>query len=285
MERFFPELRLEVRSVRFDGIDQLTLRGVRLRTAAGEQVLAAKRLVLRYSPWSLRDGHVDLVLLERPLVTPPTTLPTFGEGGGTTWSIGRLVARGGRMRIPARGELPAASFRFATDLHDVGDTPALAERVHRLAVKDVRLTPRGGSAVLAMRAATVEASLTGLRDHHRIDSVRLTGPSVRLAGTLPAIPAGAGEPADPPWSIGRREASGGRVAVGPSSTRPGVAFRVTTTLDELGATGEAAARPQEITARQVGVTLPGGTQPALALDAAVAHFSVAGLRDRRIDEV
>lgn len=284
--QLLPELRLEVEAARFDDIDQLTLRGVRLRTAAGEQILAAKRVVLRYSLWSLRSAHVDLVLLDQPLVTPPTALPTLGDGGGATaWRIARLVTRGGCFRMPARDNLPATSFRFVTDLHDLGDGPGFAERVHRIAVKDVRLTLPDGAPLLATRGARVEASLAGIRDRHRIDAVRLVSPAVQVAAALPALPGGGGETAEPPWSIGRLVVRDGRFAMTPSATLPGVAFRLAADLRDLGTVGDAATRGQEVTARRVTATLPGGAAPVLALDAVVARFSVAGLLAKRVEEI
>lgn len=282
--QLLPDIRLEVGAAHFDGIGQLTLRRVRVRTAAGEPMLAAKRAVVRYSPWSLRSGHVDQILLERPLVTPPASLPGFGGGGGSTWSIGRLVSRGGRFRLPARSDLPAASFRFVTDWRDLGGAPGLEERPHRIEVKDVRLAHRDGTPLLAMRGARVEASLAGVRDRHHIDEVRLESPAVTVARAVPALRGGGGEPTDPPWTLGHLLLRGGRFAMPASADLPGVAFRVAADLRDVGTAGDAATRWQDVTARQVTATLPGGA-PLLAADAVVARFSIAGLLGKRVEEI
>jgi hypothetical protein len=279
-----PGIRLEVGAVRFDAFG-LALRRVRVRTATGEPILAAKRAVIRFSPWSLPRGHVDRVLLERPLVTPPATLPTFGgDSGATTWSIGRLVTRGGRFRMPARDPLPAASFRFVTDLRDLGSAPELEERLHPIDAKEVRVTLPDGAPMLVMRGARVEASLAGVRDRHRIDEVRLISPAVTVAGALPVLPGGGAEAADPPWTLGRLVLRDGRFVMSPSAGLPGVAFRVAADLPELGTAGDAAMRWRDLTARHLTATLPGGA-PVLAVDAVVVRFSIAGLLGKRVEEI
>ncbi len=285
VEQLLPGVRLEVKGARFEGIDQLTLRGVRVRTADGEQILAAKRAVLRYALSSIRRGHVELVLLERPLVTPPAALPTFGEGDTTsTWSIGRLVAQHGRFRMPARGDLPATSFGFVTDVHDLGNGLAQKDRMHDIAVKDVRLAFGGAPPVLAMRGARVAASLSGIGERHRIEQVQLIAPDVRITGALPAVSDG-GSPATPPWTIGRVVLRGGRFAMTPSADLPGVSFRVSADLRDVTTTGDAAATPQEVTLREVAVTPDGAAAPLLSIDVAITRFSIAGLRASRVEEV
>ena len=283
--RQLPDLRLEIGGARFDGIGQLTLRRVRVRTATGEPIVAAKRVVIRFSPWSLPRGHVDRVLLERPLVTSPATLPTFDGGSGATWSIGRLVTRGGRFRMPARDPIPAASFRFVIDLRDLGTAPGLTERQHQISVKDVRIALADGAPLLAMRGARVEASLAEVRDRHRIDEVRLISPAVTVAHALPALPTGGVTgAADPPWTVGRLVLRDGRFVMPPSADRFGVAFRVAADLPELGTAGDAAAQWRDVTARRVSATLPGGA-PVLAADAVVVRFTIAGLLGERVEEI
>jgi hypothetical protein len=283
VEQLAPAVRLEVGAARFEGVDELVLRRVRLRTAAGEPILAAKRVVLRYRPWSLRAGTLDLVLLERPLLTlPPSGFATGGgDDGGATWRIGRLLARGGRFRLPERGGQPAASFRFAADLRDLGDAPELIGRPQRIAIKDVRLGRAGRVPLLAMRGALVEASLAGLRDR-RIDELRLVSPAVTIADAVPALAGGDGEEA--PWRVGRLLVQDGRVAVPATNDAPGIGFRVTTDLRDIATGGEAAERMLEVTARRVAAVLPGNV-PLLEAGAIVARFSLAGVAGRRIEEL
>ncbi len=306
-----PEFRLEAAEARMDAFGRVDLRGVRVRTADGDEtVLAAKRMVVRFSPWSLRRRHLDEVRLDGVLVTPPATLPAFGGGtprdgdpgavlpggpgaSGATpaWSIGRLVARDGRFWMPQRGDVPGASFRFAGELRDLGTDPRLAERVHRVGVKDVVVTSTGGAPLLAMRGARVQASLAGVLGRRRLDEVLLLSPAVTLAGGMPVAPGGAADAGAgaapeglPPWTLGRLVVRDGRVALPPSREHPGVAFRVAADLRELATTGDAAARLQDVTARRVTVTLPGDV-PLLTADAVHARFSLAGLLGRRVEEL
>jgi hypothetical protein len=284
-----PELRLEVADARMDAFGRVDLRGVRLRTADGDEtVLAAKRMTVRFSPWSLRSGHLDEVRLEDVLVTPPASLPG-GAGGAASFSIGRLIARDGRFWMPPRGDVPGVSFRFAGDLRDLGTAPGVAERVHRVGVKDLVVTTAGSAPLLAMRGARVQASLAGVLERRRIDELVLLSPTVTAAG---GVPRGAGGPADtgaaapeaPPWTLARLVVRDGRVTLPPSRELPGVAFRVAADLRELATTGDAAAHLQDVTALRVAVTLPGDV-PLLTADAVRARFSLAGLRGQRVEDV
>jgi hypothetical protein len=283
VEQFLPGVRLEVRAARFDPSGRLALRRVRLRTAAGEPILAAKRVVIGFSPWALRRGHVDLLVLERPLVTPPAGALAGKGRGGAAWSLGRLVTRGGRFRLPARDAFPAASFSFATNLYDLGSDPRLAERSHTIQIKHVRVAAPDGAPLLAMRGARVAASLAGLTDRHRIDDVVLRSPAVTLAGPLPSF-SSAGETRGPPWALGRLRVRDGRFTLPASGDLPGVTFRAAADLRDLSGAGDEATRMQSVTARRVAATLPDGT-PVFAADAVTARFSVAGLRRKRVEEL
>jgi hypothetical protein len=262
---------------------------VSLRTATGgDVVLAAKRVVVRFSPWTLGSGHVDLVLLDRPLVTPrPSVLPVGTPGGSRrTWSIDRLVARHGRFVLRPDGELPGVSFRFALDLRDLGSEPARAERSQRIPVKDLELTAPDRSPLLAMRGGTVHLSLAGLLERGRIDEVRLLAPQVTITGVPPAFAGGdaASAAGVRPLTLGSLVVRDGRFRMPAAADRPGVAFRFSADMHDVGTGAAEAALPRDVTLRAVSISLADGA-PVLAMDALRAQFTIAGLRAKHIDEV
>src|SRR5262249_41764159 len=139
--RLAPGFRLEVGQAALDSLQRLDLHHVIVRIEQdGATVLRAKRAVVRFSPWTIARGHLDLILLDEPLVTPRPSLPALGRsdtGSHGTWSIDRAVARRGRFQMPPDGDLPGVTFRFALDVRDLGNDEVLAELSHRVAVKDV----------------------------------------------------------------------------------------------------------------------------------------------------
>ena len=137
----------------------------------------------------------------------------------------------------------------------------------------------GAPPSLAMRGAHVAASIAGLDEHGRVNGVELLSPVVSLAEPLPTVERGG--PSDTSWSVGRLTVRHGSFTMAPSGSVPGVAFRVTGELRDLGTGRDEAELPQRVTLRDVRVTVGGA--PALAVDAARAEFRVAGLLARRID--
>lgn len=283
--RLAPGWRLTVRDADLDPSGRLALHRVAITTAEGAPVVRAKRVVVAFSPWSLHAGHLDAVWIDRPLVIPPAALPALGEGGaGAAWSVGRLVVRRGRVVLPSRHGLPAASFRVAADLRDLGTAPGLGERLHEIVVKGGRVTEAGGAPWVTVRGGRVRASLAGLRERRRVDEVWLESPSIMRAGPLPSLAGGADDGGAAPWTLGRLVVRDGRVALPPSPALPGVSFHLHADLAEVGAGPGIAERPHDVTARRVAVTLPGGV-PLAAVDAVRTRFSIAGLLAKRVEEV
>jgi hypothetical protein len=253
----------------------------------GATILAARRVVVGFSPWTIAGGHLDLLVLDEPLLTPRASLPALGSarpGSSAGWSIDRLVARHGRLFLEPGDDTPAVRFRFSLDLHELGSGPALAERLHSVTVKQLEVTARGRPPLLAMRGGTLRASIAGLADRRRIDEVLLRSPVVTLAGDLPAPSAGGEGSAGFPLAIDRLVVRDGRFRMPAAASHPGVAFRFATDLANVGTGADQAAEPRQIALRAVTVDLADGT-PVVTMDGLLAQFTIAGLAAKRIDEI
>jgi hypothetical protein len=285
-----PELRLEVGQATLDSLRRLDLRHVTVRTEQdGATLLRAKRAVLRFSPWTIASGHLDLILLDEPLLTPRPSLPGLGTSSAEahgSWRIDRVVARRGRFFMPPEGDLPGVTFRFALDLRDLGNDGVLAELPHRIAVKDVKLAAPGEPPLLAMRGGTVQVSFAGLAERRRIDTVLMRSPILTVGSAFPSLPSGGEEHGDTrlPLTLGHLIVRDGRFRMAASGDRPGVAFRLTTDLENVGTGVDEAAAPRGVALRGVTVSLADGT-PVVTMDALIAKFTIAGLEARRVDEI
>jgi hypothetical protein len=287
--RLAPEFRLEVGQATLDSLHRLELHHVTLRTEPdGATVLRAKRAVVRFSPWTIARGHLDLILLDEPRLTPRPSLPALGRSNAEShgrWSIDRVVARRGRFLMPPEGDLSGVTFRFALDLRDVGNDDVLAELPHRVTVKDVKLAVPGAAPLVAMRGGTVQLSIAGLTERRRVDEVLLRSPIVTVGRSLPSLPSSGEEHGNArPLTIGRLVIRDGRFWMPASDGRPGVAFRFTTDLENVGTGPDEAAAPRSVALRGVAVALPDGTQ-IVTMDALIAKFTIAGLEAKRLDEV
>lgn len=277
-----PDLRLEVGAARLDGLDGLEMRDVRLANArTGEPILRATRVGVRGSPMALAAGRIDELRLDGAVVTP-FALPVSGDAGGASWVIGRLVARHARLRLPPADGRPGLSARLLLDLRELGTTPEALERTHVVVVKDVVVGGERDVPLLRIPGATITGSLASLRERRQLDAIALRGPRLALAGPLPAV--GGTDAGGPGWVLGRLVIRGGAVTVPATATTPGVAFRLAGDWRELGTDPARAALPRRATAHGLTVTAPGGAT-ILAADAVRAHFSIAGLDARRVDEI
>jgi hypothetical protein len=273
------------------GFGRLDLRDVQVR-ARGESMplLTAPRVVVRFSPWELSQGRIDEVRLAAPVISLPATLPALfppaaepARASGSTWSIGRLATADGRFSMMPSGALPGVGFDFAFDLWELGLDPARADRVHHLSMRDARAALASGTTILDVRSARIAFSLAGLLDRQRIESVRLVAPRLSLPETLPAF-AREGGSAAPPWTLGRLVARDGSLSMPPAGDLPGVDFGFAADLHELGLDPERAQQPHRLALRDVRVSLA-GSDTVLTVAGVRAGFRVAGLLERRVDEV
>jgi len=66
-----PDARLEVGAAKLDSRGRLEMHRVLVQaTDDGATILAARRVVVGFSPWTIASGHVDLLVLDEPLLTP-----------------------------------------------------------------------------------------------------------------------------------------------------------------------------------------------------------------------
>src|SRR5262249_54420495 len=84
--------------------------------------------------------------------------------------------------------------------------------------------------------------------------------------------------------LGRLIIRDGRFRMLASGGRPGVAFRLTTDLENVGTGPDEAAAPRSVALRGVTVSLADGAQIA-TLDALIAKFTIAGLEEKRLDAI
>src|SRR5262249_28783612 len=203
-----PGFELTVGTARL-GLGRLDLRDVQVR-AHGEPtpLLTASRVVVRFSPWDLRLGRIDEVRLAEPVIALPATVSElFHSGherrGRSTWSIGRLATADGQFSLVPSAEHPGLRFGFVLDLHELGLDPERAERMHHIALRDVRAILANDTTVLDARAAGIGFSLAGVLERGRSEEVRLETPRLSLPATLPAFAGAGGESAAPAWSLGR----------------------------------------------------------------------------------
>src|SRR5262249_17377060 len=236
--------------------------------------------------WQSPRGRLARAGRARRVVPRPPSLPPRGRpnaGSHATWSIDRVVARRGRFFMPPAGDLPGVTFRFALDLRDLGND--LAELPHRITVKEVKLAMPGGPPLVAMRGGTVQLSIAGLTERRRIDEVLLRSPLVTVGSSFPTLRSSGEEHGDTrPLTLGRLSIRDRRFRMLASRGRPGVAFRLTTDLENVGTGPDEAAAPRSVALRGVTVSLADGAQIA-TLDALIAKFTIAGLEEKRLDEI
>ncbi len=274
------------------GYGRLDLRDVQVR-ARGETVplLTAPRVVVRFSPWELSQRRIEDVRLAGPVISLPETLPTLFASGGapghaseSTWSIGRLATAEGKFSMLPSGDLPGVAFGFALDLRELGPDPDRAGRIHHVSLRDVRATLASGAPVLDARSAGVAFSLAGVLERQRIEEARLDSPRLSLPGTLPAFAGGEGASAAHAWTLGRLVARDGYLSMPPAGDLPGVDFGFAADLRELGLDPERAQQPHRLALQDVRVT-PSEGDVLVTIAAVRAGFRVAGVLERRIDEV
>jgi hypothetical protein len=286
--RLAPDFRLEVGAARLDSLERLEMRHVLLRaTDDGATILAARRVVVGFSPWTIARGHLDLLVLDEPRLTPRASLPALGSserGSSSRWRIDRLVAHHGRFFLEPGDDTPAVRFRFSLDLRQLGSGPELAERPHAVTVKQLKVATRGRPPLLKMRGGTLHVSIAGLADHRRIDEVVLRSPVVTVTGDLPAPSAGGEGSSGFPVTIDRLIVRDGRFRMPPAANHPGVAFRFTTDLANVGTGEDQAAERRQVALRAIRVSLADGS-PVMTMDALIAQFTIAGLEAKRIDEL
>jgi hypothetical protein len=282
-----PDARLEVGAAKLDSLGRLEMHHVLVHaTDDGATILTARRVVVGFSPWTIASGHVDLLVLDEPLLTPRASLPALGSperGSSSRWSIDRLVARHGRFFLEPGDDTPAVRFRFSLDLRELGNDPDLAERPHSVTVKELKVAMRAQPPILEMRGGRVQVSIAGLTDRRRIDEVMLRSPVVTVTGDLPASSASEGS-AGLPLTIDRLVARDGRFRMPAAANHPGVAFRFSTDLVDFGTGADQAAEQRQIALRTITVSLADGS-PVMTLDGLMAQFTIAGLEAKRIDEI
>src|SRR5262249_1804534 len=109
-------------------------------------------------------------------------------------------------------------------------------------------------------------------------------PRLSLPATLPAFAGAGGESAAPAWSLGRLVTRDGSFSRPLSPDAPGVAFAFAADLRELGLDPERSQEPHRLALPDVPVTLA-DNDSNIAVATLRAGFRLAGLRERRIDEV
>ena len=282
-----PDARLEVGAAKLDALGRLEMHHVLVRATDDDAtILAARRVVVGFSPWTIASGHIDLLVLDEPLLTPRASLPALGSSereSSSRWSIDRLVARHGRFFLEPGDETPAVRFRFSLDLRELGNDPDLAERPHSVSVKELRVAMRGQPPILEMRGGRVQVSIAGLTDRRRIDEVMLRSPVVTLTGDLPTSSASGGS-AGLPLTIDRLVARDGRFRMPAAANHPAVAFRFSTDLVDFGTGADQAAEQRQIALRTITVSLADGS-PVMTMDGLMAQFTIAGLEAKRLDEI
>ena len=248
-------------------------------------ILEADAVTVRASPIGLRDRRLDEVRLDDAVVTVPAALPlSGGDGSGATWHIGRLVSRRTRLLVPSRGDVPAIAARVDVDLRDLGNGPQDAERLHRIAVKDV-VVGDPSEPLLQMRGGIVEASLAGVLERRHVESAQLIGPALGIPRVFPAFAGGDSEAgASTGWSVDRLVVTAGHVWQRGAVDRAGFDVRLAADLRNVGTDPERAAQPHEVKLTRVTASLP-GEAGMLAADEVRLRATLAGVADRRIDEV
>ena len=282
-----PDARLEVGAAKLDALGRLEMHHVLVRATDDDAaILAARRVVVGFSPWTIASGHIDLLVLDEPLLTPRASLPALGSSereSSSRWSIDRLVARHGRFFLEPGDDTPAVRFRFSLDLRELGNDPDLAERPHSVSVKELKVAMRGQPPILDMRGGRVQVSIAGLTDRRRIDEVMLRSPVVTLTGDLPTSSASGGS-AGLPLTIDRLVARDGRFRMPAAANHPAVAFRFSTDLVDFGTGADQAAEQRQIALRTITVSLADGS-PVMTMDGLMAQFTIAGLEAKRFDEI
>jgi hypothetical protein len=284
-----PGFELSVGTARL-GVGRLDLRDVQVR-AHGEPIplLAAPRVVVRFSPWELRLGRIDEVRLAEPVISLPATVSALFHSdherrSTRTWSIGRLATANGQFSMVPSSEHPGLSCGFALDLHELGLEPERAERMHHIALRNVGATLANDTTVLDARAAGISFSLAGVLERKRIEEIGLETPRVSLPATLPTFAGAGGESSTPAWSLGRLVTKHGSFSKPPSADTPGVAFGFAADLRELGLDPERSQEPHRLALQDVRVTLA-DNDATITVAAVRAGFRVAGLHERLIDEI
>ncbi len=287
--RFAPAFELDVGDARFQGWSGLDLQWVVVRLR-GETtpVFTADRVELRFTPNGLRRAHVDAIRLVAPVLDVPATLPDLGGGDGdgtSAWSVGRLVADAGWLRVAPSGERPGARADVALDLRDLGTVPEIAERRHRVHLRHVEIGHPDRPPLLATDAAIVRFSMAGIAAQ-RLDELRLVQPVVTVPETLPAPAAGGDDGPPSAWRLGRLVVPEGEVRAVPTAARPGATLRFHVDLRELGLGPDLATRRHRIGLRNLAVRLADDRAPSLVVDAARVDFTLGGVLDgRRVDRV
>jgi hypothetical protein len=227
---------------------RLRLRNVRARLAGTPPVAVVRDVLTTVTLSGLVERRtVDAVRLIDPELFLPESLPTLAgsetdDGAGTLagWRIGRLATHDGRLRLAPTAERPGGTLAFAFDWRDVGLDPALAERLHHLRLRDVRLAFGDRPPSLVVDAARTEFTLGGLLERRRLAALRVERGTLVVDGALRARLAGGdgGATASPAaatgWSVGVFDT--GELGVRLSDLAPevpDVTLRVHTTLRDV----------------------------------------------------
>jgi hypothetical protein len=283
---FMPAFELELGDARLHGLSALDLDHVVVRPRGeATPIFTADRLELRFSPNGLRRAHLDEVRLTAPLIDVPTTLPDLGgDGGGgepTAWSVGHLVATGGRLRLAPSAERPGVVAEIALDLRQLGTAPEVAQRRQRVRLRRLAVAYPEQPPMLAADAAIARFTMADLLEHQRLDELRVVTPVVTVPETLPVAAAASGDSTPTPWTLGRLVIRDGRVDAPATSTRPGARLGFQLDLRELGLGAEQAKRMQRVRLHDLALTLAAAKPPSVVLDAARVDFTLGDVLDAR----
>lgn len=287
-----PGYELDIRGARLHGLDRLELTHVRVRPRGESSAfLVAKRVVVRASPWALRQGRIDEVRVVAPLVRMPEHLPGGAEASASTeatgsdagWSVGRIVVTRGRIRAAPADGRPGLDVDLALDLRDLGLDAERGARPHRLRLRNVRARLAGTPPLVVVPDVLATFTLAGLVERQTLDAVRLIDPALFVPEPLPTL--GGSETDGGPgalagWRVGRLVTHEGRLRMAPAAERPGGTLAFAFDLRDVGLDPALAERLHRFRLRAVRLAF-GDRPPALVVDAARVEFTLGGLMERR----
>lgn len=294
--RALPGAKVDIAAVKVLGVSELDVQGLVVSDrATGAEVLRIDSGRVAFSFDGLMKSRIDELRLVNPVITANSGIGAlFGNtpgGGGSGWSIGRLVCDYGEVQFGTTGENAAlVRWKFALDWKGLGSAEAPPLSV---LLWDVQGYATGVAAPFLLldrvEISAQPSSLAGsVIDSARIAGGRLfVGPALeKLFGGAPS--AGAGGAAQ--WKIGTLEIE--RVGVTIEDKRPEVSditFVLNTSLKDLSLSGAAGAlgqTPQQVEIADLDVRSPyDPLVRVLSLRSIFIRFTLAGLLRREIADV
>ncbi len=312
IHRLFPGVKADLGSLRLVSASRLEVRQLSLKSSkTNEPLLALEGGAAVFSFGDLWRLRLDEVELQRPNlvvspdlgdalgVQPATSTAASGRTGSLLgWGIDHVVVSGGHLRITRLLEQsPTLDMDFSADFKDFGVGGETGRIEHALRIEKITATDARNQGILGIKDADIRFTTEELFSGNHLRAARIGEGALTIAPNLIELlgphaktTASSSGPAatQPGWSVGSLQLDGLRVSI---PDAPGVIgrvdFRIAAAMQNLGAVDStAAAARQSVMVKNLKISTDAEPQGALlAAKEAEVKFTVAGLAERRIEEL